>query len=310
MEALSETSVSSYELKTLLACIAASRWFIGEIPSILETSEDTSRILSRFVGELTPHTTPGVADVLAARVRKLSIPGTTELLRLSLRKAELHESDELLSVVEDSSRILLGERPPGDFNDRCAKLRTLCAGLVARAVDYDGPISGWHKAVPYFFYREDTTWRPATDDPTPARFTARVTVAPAVTPAELWPVFVRPTIAPDSLLSLVDQFAKSLGSRANDDVRARLLPLPGVQSDEQLFDFTLESLSHPGANTIIFSIRTSSTGDKLEVINWEESVAPIETEGTLLKFLQTVAEAASTRTAVERLLLLSDRYDD
>lgn len=310
VEALSETSVSSYELKTLLACVTAARFFVPELPAILNRSEEASAALKRIVSDLQPYVPGDLADVLEARIKKLSVPDTLELVWLALREAQLVESQELLSVVQESTRILLGDIPSPNYNERCAKLRTLCSGLVSVAVGYDGPISGWHKADPYFFYLEDTTWRPAVGDPKPEYFTALVTSSLRAAPGDLWPAFIRPTIPPQSLLSLVDEFANSLASRASDEVRARLIPLSGTETEHQLFDFVLESRSNPAANTIIFSVRSRHGGDSIEIVNWEESVEPMGTEDSLLRFLETVANSASTRLAVERLLSLSTRLDD
>jgi hypothetical protein len=308
VESSAEINYISREVKAVLACLAAARWFMSSTPSLAAIPEqwshwvNTNDILSSLA-------TKEHKALLMSRVIGASIPGPVELIYLALERASLPINHELLDAVATSSLFLSGQALSTTYKEsesRCIRLRTLCAGLLATAVDYHGPIAGWESEEPKWYGDGPVTqWLSVDPNVQPLFFVARANdLAPAVSTSELWPTFERPSIPSDSPIILIEEFARSLASRTNEQVRARVLPLPTFTPNEpRLYDFILESVKQPQANTVLFTIKQDSQGSPLNIISWESEVKAIKNEKALTRFLRAVAFAIRTRHAVERLLL-------
>jgi hypothetical protein len=233
------------------------------------------------------------------------------LIELSLEIAGLQADPELLEAVIESSDLLVGrtlKTTTQESAERCARLRTLCAGLVAIAVNYKGPLAGWNLKGRSKWYSDDTptSWFPKDDSIVPVTFIAQATERlPTIGMIGLWPMFERPSIPDDSLFHLIAEFARSLASRTGELVRARVVPLPAFNPEEdRLYDFILESAISPLANTVLFTIQQANAHGPLYILSWDEEIEAIRNERNLISFLSTVALATRTRQAVERLLLI------
>jgi hypothetical protein len=310
VESSSEINYISREVKATLACLAISRWFAGNITSLVKAPADwDKKIASSNI--LYPLATLGQEELLLSRVLAASRPGPIELIQLALREARLQPNQDLLDAVIQSSVLLSGQTFATNYKDsqsRCTRLRTLCAGLMATAVGYKGPLAGWESEEPEWVGEGiTTTWIGVDPTTQPPYFTARVIeLLPTANAVELWPTFQRPAIPKTSLVSLVENFALNLASRTDEQVRARILPLPFFNSDEpRLYDFILESARQPQANTVLFTIRQDSENAPLDILSWDEDVDTIKDERALTSFLAMVALAPRTRHAVERLLLVA-----
>jgi hypothetical protein len=310
VESSAEVNYISREVKAVLACLAAARWFAGSVQSLTTTPAEWKSWVD------TNNTFPfsATADheaLLISRVLAANTPGPVELVHLALEKALLPINQELLAAVAESSLFLSGQVLVTTYQEsenRCIRLRTLCAGLIATAVGYKGPLAGWESEEPKWYGKGVVTqWLSADPDVKPMFFIAQVDdLVPAVSTSELWPTFERPAIPDGSPVRLIEDFARSLASRTNEQVRARIIPLPTFDLDEpRLYDFILESVRQPQSNTVLFTIKQDGQNDPLHIISWEEEVDAIEDEKALTRFLRKVAFATRTRQAVERLLLVT-----
>lgn len=310
VEASAEVSNTSREVKTLLACFAAARWFIKGETTLVRSSDKWSRWVSDSQ-PLHRHALPGRQRLLQARVEAASLPGPVESIQLALKVAHLTPEPALLEAVRVSSQLTSGQvisTTYAESQPRCLCLRSLCAGLLATAVGYHGPVADWHTHRPRWYSEQSVSpWFPVDLAIQPPQFVAAAPEqTPNARPMDFWPVFERPTVPEGSLVALAQAFARSLASRASEQVRARVLPLPVFSPQEpRLYDFVLESVSVPLATTVLFTLRQAGLQAPLEVLGWEDELLTISDERILLRFLGQVARATRTRHAVERLLLLA-----
>jgi hypothetical protein len=309
VEAAAEINNTSREVKALLACLALARWFVGSEVSLVHSPTKWDRWV-RDSRPLHQHAGPGHELLLQARVEKAALPGPVELVQLALHVAQLPPEPELLDAVRTSSRLAAGQVISVTFAEshpRCLYLRSLCAGLLATAVGYHGPVADWQAYQPRWYPDQSSSpWFPVDLTVKPLRFVGvAAEQVPTTRPFDFWPVFERPVVPANSLVALAEVFARSLAARAKEQVRARVLPLPVFDLQEpRLYDFVLESVPVPLATTVLFTLRQAGAQAPLDVVGWEEEIPPITDERELLRFLGHVARAIRTRHAVERLLLL------
>lgn len=300
VEASTEANLTSRAVKLLTTALTVAHYFLEDEPFRISKT-----------GEL-----EGKTDEALMIAGDNSDSDPIGLLIRALRNAGLEAQPDLINAVRRSYQLVLGFFPQNSFLEdlaSCELLRTLSIGLIASAIGYKGPIS-LGSLTNYSFRRTGvnygydlTSWWTVSSPPDvkPDHFLAQVTqLIPVADSSDLWPVFERPAIPQDSQVSVIEEFAKSLAAKTGDRVRARLLPLP-VYRDEssRLYDFILESIKYPLANSILFTIRQETPMADLEILNWEDSTEIISTEPELYAFLKKVASSSRTRHAVERLLL-------
>ncbi|UOG76817.1 hypothetical protein MTX78_09500 [Hymenobacter tibetensis] len=311
VESSAEVHYISRETKAVLACLAAARLFVKDEVNLTSLSNDEWAIWIKENNALLSVAAEDTKDLLLSRVLSANEPGPVELTILALKMASLPLNPDLIQAIAESSVLLSGrsfETSYKESDNRCRRLRTLCAGLMAASVGYKGPLAGWELDEPKWYGEEPATeWLVIDSDVQPSYFVAQVNnLLPILSTAELWPTFERPSIPDGSLVLLVEEFARSLASRTNEQVRARILPLPVFSSNEaQLYDFILEAVQQPQTNTVLFTIRQEYKSAKLDILSWEEEIDTIEDEKALIQFLRGVALAPRTRHAVERLLLVT-----
>lgn len=230
---------------------------------------------------------------------------------MALQRAQLPLEPKLLGAVGVSSQLAAGQLVGVNYPEsqlRCLCLRALCAGMVAVAVGYAGPLAGWNTTLGKHLGNKvaDTDWFPVDSTVRPLQFVAHAASRlPTAKLTELWPTFERPTVPEGSLVNLIENFARNLASRTGEQVRARVVPLPVFDVEEpRLYDFVLESVLVPLASTVLFTVRQAGQQVPLDVLSWDEEVPVIMDERALTHFLGQVARADRTRHAIERLLLL------
>jgi len=312
VESAAEINNTSREVKALLACLAVAHWFVGPAPGLVAAPAKWARWV-RTSPIVRAHAQEGRAELLRTRLEVAAQPGPVELLHLALAEAGLAFPQELREAVQMSSQLatgqVVGAIAYADSQPRCLHLRTLCAGLLATAVGYRGPVAEWdapRSRRPTGETRSDG-WFPTDPAVRPPQFVAEATEHLAATPlVELWPTFERPVVPAGSLVQLLENFARSLASRAGELVRARVVPLPVLDPEApRLYDFVLESVPVPLASTVLFTVQQAGPGAPLAVLSWDEEGPVIADERALAQFLGQVARAPRTRHAVERLLLLA-----
>ena len=316
VESSAEINSTSREVKALLACLAVAHWFVELTPVLVAAPVKWAR-WARTSPIVRAHALDGKAELLRTRLEAAAQPGPVELLHLALAEASLAFPSELRHAVQISSQLATGQVAGAvayaDSQPRCLSLRTLCAGLLATAVGYRGPVAEWDapRARRPTGQMDSNGWFPTDPAALPLQFDADATEHLAAAPlVELWPTFKRPVVPAGSLVQLLENFAHSLASRAGELVRARVVPLPTLDPEApRFYDFVLESVPVPLASTVLFTVQQAGPDAPLAVLSWdEESPSVIADEKALAQFLGEVARAPRTRHAVERLLLLAPDF--
>lgn len=310
VESSAEVNNTSREVKALLACLTVARWF-GEQPPLLVQSPTKWKRWATTSQVLRTQAAEGYEELLRARVAAASQLGPVEIIHMALQRAQLPLEPKLLGAVGVSSQLAAGQLVGVNYPEsqlRCLCLRALCAGMVAVAVGYAGPLAGWNTTLGKHLGNKvaDTDWFPVDSTVRPLQFIAHAaSQLPTAKLTELWPTFERPAVPEGSLVSLIENFARNLASRTGEQVRARVVPLPVFDVEEpRLYDFVLESVLVPLASTVLFTVRQAGQQVPLDVLSWDEEVPVITDERALTHFLGQVARADRTRHAIERLLLL------
>jgi hypothetical protein len=307
VESSTEIWYSSIEMKLLFSCVGVSHCFIEKKDKIIyvgsknqiDISDRSLLNHSEAVAEISNN------DLVENSNNGIHISGPIDLIWYAIDKAELKDLSELKSVVDESYQSILGlfNTLEKQINrDRVAALRFITLKLICSYVGYTGPIE--NGLIQESNYQEMQRWQESLDM-SKSRFLASVDKIPIVEdPAQLWPSFVLPTIPENSLLVLVDNFADGLLERTENSIQARLVPVP--KSDDQnssLYDFTIELMKPPFANTILFTVEYSKVPDEVKIINWGEDKLSVKGEKELILQLNNIAKSQRVKEVIERLML-------
>ncbi|WP_157816007.1 hypothetical protein [Spirosoma pollinicola] len=290
VESTAETWNTSRELKLFYACLNAAICIVYSNLDGLKNNESKVRDVEELLTQFTDKQSTGLSSLQPIRI-----------FQVAASFANIENVTDLIQSARMSYSALMNGQPEDleASKERQDKLINLCIALLAHYVGYTGPIYNGlpQPIIPLPTYE-------MTDSTLETYIAHTANLMPLEEITNLWPVFQEPTIPKNSLVGLVNNFAKSLAPRTENRVRARLVPLPSFGQDQpKLFDFIIESTRYTLASNILFTIRQISNTAPLEITNWDEDVPTIATEQQLIPFLTSVASSERTKELIERLLL-------
>jgi hypothetical protein len=282
---------NSREMKLFHACLNGAYCILkasGQLPIIALGEEDDDQYIQVYADD----------SLKANQYFEWDSQLPVSVLHDALSIVEPEAISKYLPIIKNSFAALLGGQPE-DFQasqGRQEALKSLCITLVAHYVGYKGPIEDSSDDKDLLAVKpgiDQESYMATIDEPLlPGDIT------------DLWPIFQEPIIPENSLVGLIDNFAKSLASRTDNRVRARLIPVLMLGDESpQLYDFIIESTRYTLANNKLFTIRQDSATAPLVVVNWDEDIPALTNESQLINFLRSVATAKRTKELIERLLL-------
>ncbi|MGK3990193.1 hypothetical protein WME99_44530 [Sorangium sp. So ce136] len=318
VEALVEPSARSLAVKRLLGAQAAARLVIGEDASLAGDLDRWNAWVSQQEQPIEEMARAGRKADLVAAVRRAALPRPSSLIDMaaSSKGLSLDSTRALRDAVESTERELFegrgGEHDQRQNDERPAYLRTVLVALVAAAVGYKGPISGWTRRGASAFYQpaDASFWPVEGDGEPPQRFVVIAQKNSALELARgLWPpTFRSPSVPSSGDIGLIATFAGLLKERTEGRVEALVRPILPQRSEdlsEGEFDFVLRSAQLPTLETVLFSVKTSPNGGVV-VRGWKEGEEESEFPD-VADFLRQVGYAEKTKDRIQRLLFVASR---
>jgi hypothetical protein len=319
VEALCEPSAHSLVIKRMLGALAAARYVLGKDPSMAGDRERWIDWISRQAPQIRGMAHPDRQDALISAVQRAERPGASCLIHMAASSTSRVLDGAPHETIASAERALFGERSekaPSDERQAC--LRAVLVALVARAVDYKGPVFGWERREASRFYlRAKPPFWPVEDDGEPAeRFLVIAQSAELLEAARnLWPPTFHPPSVPSSGdIGVIARFAAVLKESTDGRVVAFVRPvLPQRSEDDRPedigegeFDFVLQSAQLPTLETVLFSVETRAEGGVV-VHGWsDEKDKRIHSED-IVAFLRKVGHAPETDQRIQRLMLIAAR---
>ncbi|MGK4000727.1 hypothetical protein [Sorangium sp. So ce1024] len=307
LEALHEPSTEGRALKLLQGARAAATAVLGEKRASEAERKRWEDWLSQNRALLEAHAGGPPTDELLDALRRPARDRASGVIRSALSWVDPRVLREMEAALASAEASLFGEGPePGPDERSTAILRTLLVALVARAVGYRGPISGWERPASRRSYDPASSWWPvdgsAADRVEPV--TAVVPERGGPTDArELWPFFDAPKVPIQGLVATVASFAEGLEARTNGAVVATVKPLPQGPGELALFEFVLAPAGRPTAQRLLFTIEDSGNG-RIRITGWDDKPRPFSKDAQLISFLNKLANRAETRELVQELMIL------
>lgn len=303
LESLAEASAEGALIKIALAAVVMARHVLKNDVALvvdrpgflawLAASEDTVAALEH----------PERAAMLRAQLVGGWEASASSAIRIALASAGVGVPREIADALTAAEQALSGQ-PGADmqFYKNFARLRSVLAALVARAVGYTGRIAGWERAGEYsFFEPAPADWWPADETVSATAYRA---AAPEPTPdvASLWPSVDLPSVPSSGLIGLLARHAAGLASRSDGRVYADLEPLPlDSPGAKRRYELALRPAKRPTTKITLFIVRPAED-DAISIDGWDESVT-LRTPADVEVFLNKLRDAPGTAAALERLLL-------
>ncbi len=304
LESLAEVSAEGALVKIALAAVVMARDLLNN-DLVLAVDGDAFRAwVTTADVELSAHERPERPGALRAQVAQANQASPSTAIRLAVEHVGLALAPEIAEALAAAEQSLAGkEGARTRFYENFARIRTLLAALVARAVGYTGRLSGWERSGEFSFYEPaPAEWWPA-DESVCASFYKAAAPEETADVAALWPTVEVPTVPRSGVLGLLARHAAGLASRTDGRVYADLQPLPLDSSgDERRYELALRASSRPATKITLFIARPS--GDDVAIEGWDESVT-LRTASDVERFLSKLKTAPETSASIERLLLIS-----
>ncbi|WP_438015049.1 hypothetical protein WMF18_29740 [Sorangium sp. So ce315] len=307
LEALHEPSTEGRALKLLQGARAAATALLGEERASKADRKRWEDWLSQNRALLEAHAGGAPPDELLDALRRPARDRASGVIRSALSSVDLPVLLEMEAALASAEASLFGEGPePGPDERSTAILRTLLVALVASAVGYQGPISGWERPASRRSYDPASPWWPV--DGSAAD---RVEPVTAVVPErggptdvrELWPHFGAPKVPIQGLIATVASFAEGLEARTNGAVVATVKPLPQGPRELALFELVMAPAGRPTAQRLLLTIEDAGNG-RIRITGWDEKPRPFSKEAQLISFLNKLANRAETHELVQELMIL------
>lgn len=307
LEALCERSSDGFVVKMFLALTGIASHRLGNVSPAVDSMERWHDWVDSHAEALFGLAKPNLGPLLLASLKHAAFPANSVLVRNALDRSGISRLPELDDAIDAASEVLVDTLPKGrDYFKIVARLRTMTVALIAKTIGYAGPISGWAKKDPFYFYSSaDESWW--TVDPTEENHASVCYVAEleGSLPSfqDLWPEFNVPTVPNEGFVAGIAAFASLLETRTNGLVQARLHPV--IQSEDaevRRFDFVLFVTGQPSVRSVLFSVNEAQDRS-VSVGGWGDEDLILHTIEELNGFLFDVARSEQTRSRVLRLML-------
>ncbi|KYF80548.1 hypothetical protein BE11_20045 [Sorangium cellulosum] len=308
LEALHEPSIDGRALKLLQGARAAATAVLGEEGASKADRERWKDWLRQNRALLEAHAGRTPPAKLLDGLRRSARGRASGVIRSALASVDLSLLPEMEAALASAEASLFGDGPePGPDERSAAILRTLLVALVASAVGYQGPISGWERPASARSHDPAGPWWPF-DGSAGDRVRHVVAVVPErdspTDVRELWPLFGAPRVPVQGLVATVASFAEGLEAKTNGAVIATVKPLPQGPGELALFEFVLAPAGRPTAQRLLFTIEDTGNG-RIRITGWDDKAHPFSKEAQLISFLNKLARRAETRELVQELMILA-----
>jgi hypothetical protein len=180
--------------------------------------------------------------------------------------------------------------------ERLLRLRSTYALLLARAIDYQGPVNKFE------LLRAAPLPEPETAPPIAREACTYYLVSEIMTGLSVWPAFALPTLPDSPLVRELVIFAERIRQLTQGKVIARLRPLPKKADDPLQVSFRLLVNNSPSTQVALFTLEIMADGLLVRV--WGDGPLPLRNEGDLILFAEQLVASEEFSLQVQRLLLI------
>lgn len=243
--------------------------------------------------------------------------GYAELLGLQAERALLTDldpqagplvADELVEARQLFERGAMQGYHPSAYQgllshyNRVQQLRRAYAVLLARAINYHGPVSRFLSAS----QEEQAGWMRGEEASAEIKQEAEhfYLIDEDLSGLTIWPRFALHAPPENVLLNRFVSFADGLRQSTQGKIIARLRPLPKKGEEPYRLSFRLMVNQAPASQVALFTIEVVPTG--LVVRGWTDKPIPLASEVELAEFEQQLSHSAEFDEQVQRLLLIEE----
>jgi hypothetical protein len=188
------------------------------------------------------------------------------------------------------------------YYNRVQQLRRAYAVLLARAINYHGPVSRFLSSS----LEEQLGWMRGDEASVEIKQEAEhfYLIDEDLSGLTVWPRFALQAPPENALINRFVSFADGFRQSTQGKIIARLRPLPKKAEEPYRFSFRLMVNKSPASQVALFTIEVVLTG--LVVRGWTDKPIPLTSEAELVEFEHQLSHSAQFDEQVQRLLLIEE----
>ncbi|WP_437721731.1 hypothetical protein [Sorangium sp. So ce861] len=226
------------------------------------------------------------------------------LIHAAFSAVRLTPRDEIDAALASAEACLFGE-DAGALSDerRAAILRAVLVALVAKAVEYKGPICTWEDPSRD---PDGAWWRAERSDggDVTQRHTALADGEEPPDVREILPRTSAPKVPIEGLVATIASFAESFETQTDGQVIGRVRPVPQGQGQAPMYKLVVEPAGRPTAQRLLFRIEETGNA-KIRITDWDKA-RTFREEARLMTFLDGLAKSEEMRVILQELIILAE----